>query len=201
MYKVIPLLFFFFSCAQSKLELEVLKALNHYRKVNYLAPVNISDALQKAANHHNQWMSLVEFSVLTQLMTNGNEDGLGAHYETIDVPNFKELFSPKERGEFYGALHDILSYSEICSITKAVDTKNPISPKFLSEERLAHEIIIKFSSSSDHNEEILQNIDNNSQIFVGISVITKNEIAYTTIFFVLTNKQKNINKQGKAENL
>ena len=64
-----------------------------------------------------------------------------------------------------------------------------------------HEIIIKFSSSSDHNEEILQNIDNNSQIFVGISVITKNEIAYTTIFFVLTNKQKNINKQGKAENL
>jgi CRP-like cAMP-binding protein len=51
--------------------------------------VNISDALQKAANHHNQWMSLVEFSVLTQTAEERYENFLNKYPQIVQrVPQY-----------------------------------------------------------------------------------------------------------------
>lgn len=181
-------LFFFLSSAnlysQSNLEVEVLKALNHYRARYNLSPVKISQNLQNVSNHHSLWMSKVGFSALNHLMTIGNKEELDSHYETIDIPNFKEIFSPKDRGEFYGALENITNYSEVCSMTKSVDSKNPFFLKKIPDNELAKNIIVKFSNSIEHNEVMLQNTNLNSQLLVGISVIVDKDIAYTTIFFV-----------------
>ena len=153
---------------QSTLEISVLKELNLYRKSNGLQPVVYSAEITKAAKHHTQWM--VSANICT-------------HYETFDVPNIKTLKSPDDRGNYYGLLKNINSYSEICNFTKALGG-NYFTATKKSDAVMGKDIIINFSKSPPHNGALLTPINPGYTVSVGISVIIVEEVAYTTIFFI-----------------
>lgn len=180
---IILLAYAFNANAQTELEKLVLNELNSYRKIHNLSTVFFDPGLYKVADHHTKWMSLVGFPTMNKLMTSGNSEGFDSHYETVDVPGFTEIFDPKKRGEHFNVLQNIKSFSEICSMTRSTDVSNPIVTKTLTDQQLAKNIIFKFSNSPDHNEELLQEIDNKSILKAGIRVIIKDGIAYTTIYF------------------
>jgi hypothetical protein len=154
--------------AQTSLEKAVLTELNLYRKTHNLQPVFHSTDIAKASKHHTRWM------VATNLCS---------HYETTDVEGFKTLYSPEDRGTFYGLFKDINGWEEICSHTKAVEG-NFIDPTKKRDAVLGKDIIIRFSKSPPHNESLLTPGNEGSEIRVGISVIIKGAVAYTTIFFI-----------------
>ena len=154
--------------AQSTLETSVLKELNIYRKSKGLQPVVYSAEITKAAKHHTQWM--VSANKLS-------------HYEEFDVPGVKTLKSPDDRGNYYGLLKDINSNEEICNFTKALGG-NAFTATKKSDAVLGNDIITKFSESAPHNEALLTPVNQNAVVSVGISVIIKGEIAYTTIYFI-----------------
>jgi len=154
--------------SQTVLEKAVIKELNLYRKANQLEPVVYSAAITKAAKHHTQWM------VATNLCS---------HDETSDVAGIKTLYSPEDRGNFFGLLNNINSLEEICNQTKSFEG-NIFNATKKSDAKLGKDIIIKFSKSSPHNQALLAPVNNGSYIRAGISVIIKGEIAYTTIFFI-----------------
>jgi uncharacterized protein YkwD len=153
---------------QSTLETSVLKELNHYRDSLGLKPVVYSAEITKAAKHHTQWMASA--NVCT-------------HYETSDVPGIKTLKSPDDRGNYYGLLKAVNSYEEICSQVKAF-SGNFFTATKKSDAVLGKDIIIIFSESSEHNKSLLTPISPGTVVSVGISVIIKGEIAYTTIYFI-----------------
>jgi hypothetical protein len=153
---------------QTSLEKAVLTELNLYRKTHNLQPVFHSTDIAKASKHHTRWM------VATNLCS---------HYETTDVVGFKTLYSPEDRGTFYGLFKNINGWEEICSHTKAVEG-NFITPTIKRDAVLGKDIIIKFSKSPPHNESLLTPGNEGSEIRVGISVIIKGAVAYTTIFFL-----------------
>lgn len=172
MKKLIIIILFVFSYnlwAQKTLEKAVLVELNSYRKIHKLPPAFMDAAINNAAKYHTTWMS---------------KSGVCSHYEEKDVPGFTELYGPEERGEHFGILSDIVSFGEICNFTRATDASNPIVERPLSEAQLAKSIIKKFSESPSHNEEMLQKINSDSVLKAGVSVIIKDGIAYTTIYFV-----------------
>jgi hypothetical protein len=166
---------FFQSYCQTKLEILVLKELNAFRKLhnneqNEIRPVNYSVEISKAAKHHAKWMAIADSCT---------------HYETIDVPNFKELFAPEDRGEFYNILDDIYFFGEICNISKAIVNKFP-NKNYKPNEVLAKDIIMQFAASKKgHREGMLIPVSADQIINVGISTIIKGTKAYTTIFFVI----------------
>ena len=153
---------------QTSLEKAVLTELNLYRKAHHLKPVFYSTEIAKASKHHTRWM------VATNLCS---------HYETTDVAGVKTLYSPEDRGSFYGLLKNINGWEEICSHTKAVEG-NFITPTKKSDAVLGKDIIMRFSKSPPHNESLLTPGNEASEIRVGISVIIKGAVAYTTIFFL-----------------
>lgn len=154
--------------AQTTLETSVLKELNVYRKSKGLQPVVYSAEITKAAKHHTQWM--VSANKLS-------------HYEEFDVPGTKTLKSPTDRGNYYGLLKNINSYEEICSFTKALGG-NFFTATQKSDAVLGNDIIILFSESLEHNKSLLTPVNSGTVVSVGISVIIKGEIAYTTIYFI-----------------
>lgn len=166
---------FFQSYSQTKLEVLVLKELNAFRKLhnnkqNEIRPVNYSVEISKAAKHHAKWMAIADTCT---------------HYETIDVPNFKELIAPDDRGEFYNILNDIYFFGEICNISKAIENKFP-SKNYKPNEVLAKDIIMQFAASKEgHREGMLTAISPSQIINVGIGVMIRGEKSYTTIFFVV----------------
>ena len=153
---------------QSTLETSVLKELNIYRKSKGLQPVIYSAEITKAAKHHTQWMASANMCT---------------HYETSDVPGIKTLKSPTDRGNYYGLLKASNSYEEICSQVKAF-SGNFFTATKKSGAVLGKDIIIIFSESSEHNKSLLTPISPGTVVSVGISVIIKGEIAYTTIYFI-----------------
>lgn len=163
------------SHSQTKLEVLVLKELNAFRKLhnnelNEIRPVNYSVEISKAASHHAKWMAIADSCT---------------HYETIDVPNFKELFAPEDRGEFYNILDNICFLNEICNISIAKVSKFPYE-NYKPNEVLAKDIIMQFAASKKgHREGMLIAISADQIINVGISTIIKGPKAYTTIFFVI----------------
>jgi hypothetical protein len=175
--------------AQTVLEKAVLKELNHYRDSLGLHPVIYSANVSKAASHHTQWMSKVNFDKIKKMMeVDDGSEAMDAHLETIDIPDFKELKTPEDRGNFYRVTNDISSQWEICNITSAnggnyfVRTQTP-------DSMLAKNIINKFLNSPGH--KLLMGI-NAAGAYVGIGVIVKDvvingqsyKIAYTTIYFI-----------------
>ena len=166
---------FFQSYSQTKLEILVLKELNAFRKLhnneqNEIRPVNYSVEISKAASHHAKWMAIADSCT---------------HYETIDVPNFKELLAPEDRGEFYNILDDIYFLNEICNISIAKVSKFPYE-NYKPNEVLAKDIIMQFAASKKgHREGMLIAISADQIINVGISTIIKGTKAYTTIFIVV----------------
>ena len=154
--------------AQSTLETSVLKELNIYRKSKGLQPVVYSAEIARAAKHHTQWM--VSANKLS-------------HYEEFNVPGIKTLKSPTDRGNYYGLLKDVNRYEEICSFTKALGG-NFFAATKKSDDVLGKDIIIIFSESNEHNKSLLTPISPGTVVSVGISVIIKGEIAYTTIYFI-----------------
>lgn len=166
---------FFQSYSQSNLEVLVLKELNAFRKLhnnklNEIRPVNYSVEISKAASHHAKWMAIADICT---------------HYETIDLPNFKELFAPDDRGDFYNILNDIYFFSEICNISIAKVSKFP-HENYKPNEVLAKDIIMQFAASKKgHREGMLTAVSADQIINVGISTIIKGTKAYTTIFFVV----------------
>jgi hypothetical protein len=173
--------------AQTNLEKLVLKELNTYRKLNKLKPVAYSDSITRASKHHTLWMSMVGFTKINEMMLSDPALDSDSHYESVNVPDFNELRTPEDRGNFYGILNDISSYWEICNMTKA-DAGNYFVASQVTDDILAKNIISKFSKSPDHDQAM--KLDAIAR--VGISVIVKNElingqsyrIAYTTIYFV-----------------
>lgn len=174
---------------QTALEKSVLKELNRYRDSLGLRPVIYSVNVSKASSHHTQWMSKVNFDRMKKMMeVDDGTEAMDAHLETIDVPNFKELKTPEERGNFYGVTDDISSQWEICNITPA-NSGNYFVPTQTPDNILAKNIINKFSNSPDHKR--LMEI-NATSAHVGIGVIIKDvivngqscKIAYTTIYFI-----------------
>ena len=93
------------------------------------------------------------------------------------------LYSPQDMGNFYSLLKNINSLEEIFSFTKELGG-NFFTVTKKSDVLLEKNIIIRFSYSSPHNEALLNPANNGSTISVGISVIIKSEVAYTTIFFI-----------------
>lgn len=174
-YFIILLFICIQSHSQTKLEVLVLKELNAFRKLhnnelNEIRPVNYSVEISKAASHHVKWMAIADSCT---------------HYETIDVPNFKELFAPEDRGEFYNILDDIYFINEICNISIAKEIKFPYE-NYKPNEVLAKDIIMQFAASKKgHREGMLTAVSADQIINVGISTIVKGPKAYTTIFFVI----------------
>lgn len=177
--------------AQTNLEKLVLKELNAYRKLNKLKPVKISDTVNKAAYHHTQWMSKVSFSKMKQIMEIDDEsEEMDAHTETIDVPNFKEIKTPEDRGRAFGIIKENTNYTlgEICNMTLS-NSGNYFLSSQTPDDILAKNIISKFSKSPGHDQIMKLDLDN---CYVGICVIIKsvvvngqeNKIAYTTIYFI-----------------
>lgn len=174
---------------QTVLEKAVLKELNHYRDSLGLHPVIYSVNASKAASHHTQWMSKVNFDKIKKMMeVDDGSEAMDAHLETIDIPDFKELKTQEDRGNFYGATNDISSQWEICNITSA-NSGNYFVPTQTQDNVLAKNIINKFSNSPGH--KLLMEI-NATGAYVGIGVIVKevvmngqsDKIAYTTIYFI-----------------
>lgn len=174
---------------QTALETFVLKELNAYRKLNKLAPVIYSGNVSKAAVHHTQWMSGVNFDKMKKIMEiDDDSEAMSAHVETIDVPNFKELKTLEDRGNFYGVISDITSQWEICNMTPA-NTGNYFISSQTPDDVLAKDIIKQFSQSPGH--DMAMKIDAKSA-YAGIGVIVKEvvingqsyKIAYTTIYFI-----------------
>ena len=175
--------------AQTVLEKAVLKELNHYRDILGLHPVIYSANVSKAASHHTQWMSKVNFDKIKKMMeVDDGSEAMDAHLETIDIPDFKELKTPEDRGNFYGATNDISSQWEICNITSA-NSGNYFVHAQTHDNVLAKNIINEFSNSPGH--KLLMEI-NATGAYVGIGVIVKEvvmngqsyKIAYTTIYFI-----------------
>jgi hypothetical protein len=108
---------------------------------------------------------------------------LCSHYETSDVTSIKTLYSPEDRGKFFGLVNNINSFEEICNETKSFEG-NLFNATKKSDATLGKDIIIKFSKSPPHNQTLLAPVNNGSYIKAGISVIIKGEIAYTTIIFI-----------------
>lgn len=154
--------------SQTALETSVLKELNHYRDSLGLQPVLYSVEVTKAAKHHTQWM----------VATNTCD-----HYETSNAPGIKTLYSPIDRGNFFGFLKNAKCKGEICSFTKAFDG-NFFTATKKSDSVLGKDIIIRFSESPEHNKSLLTRVNTGAKVSVGISVITKGEVAYTTIYFI-----------------
>lgn len=155
--------------AQTSLEKAVLLELNTYRKSYGLQPAVINLQVSKAAKYHTSWMV---------------KSGVCSHFENVDVPGFTEISGPEDRGNHFGILNDIISYSEICNFAKANDPTSPIVEKPLSDVQLAKEIIRRFSTSPGHNDAMVQQINQGSVLHVGIGVTVYNGMAYTTIYFV-----------------
>ena len=166
--------------AQTSLDNLVLTELNRYRQSKGLKPATLDPSAYRAANHHTLWMSKVGYTTMNQIMSYGNSEGYDSHYETVDVPSFTEIFSPDDRASKFIPLKNLESLSEICNMARATDASNPIVVKNLSEAQLAKGIIEKFSQSPEHEEELRQP---GSTVKAGVSVIVKDGIAYTTIFF------------------
>lgn len=177
--------------AQTNLEKLVLKELNAYRKLNKLKPVKYSDTVNKAAYHHTQWMSRVSFNKMKQIMeVDDGSEQMDAHTETIDIPNFKELKTPEDRGKEFGIIRESTNYTlgEICNMSNA-NGGNYFTASQKSDDMLAKDIITKFSKSPGHDAVMRLDLDN---CYVGICVIVKsviiggqeNKIAYTTIYFI-----------------
>ena len=152
--------------AQTALETAVLKELNHYRDSLGLKPVVYSAEVTKAAKHHTQWMAATNTC---------------SHYETSEVKGIKKLYSPEDRGNFYGLLKNTNSSEEICNWTKST---GGFSGSKKSDPALGKDIIISFSKSPEHNESLLTPVSTGATISVGISVSIKGEVAYTTIYFI-----------------
>lgn len=174
--------------SQITVEKMVFDEVNKNRSLFGLSNVIPDYSLDLAAKHHTKWMSLVGFSNIKKLMEIGISGGNGSHYESIDVPNFSELLTPQDRFIKFNKINNITYSSEICSMTRATDSSNPILNRYLSNSKLAKNIVEKFLKSIEHREEILSEF--NGDIYIGISVIVKDEIAYTTICFV--GKQQDI---------
>jgi hypothetical protein len=177
--------------AQTNLEVLVLKELNAYRKLNKLKPVKYSDTVSKASYHHTQWMSRVNFDKMKLIMEIDDEsEEMDAHTETVDVPNFKELKNPEDRGKAFGIIKENVNYTlgEICSINIA-NSGNYFVTSQKPDDILAKDIITKFSKSPGHDAIMRLDLDN---CYVGICVIIKsiiingqeNKIAYCTIYFI-----------------
>ena len=177
--------------AQTNLEKLVLKELNAYRKLNKLKPVFYSDTVSKASYHHTQWMSRVNFDRMKLIMEIDDEsEEMDAHTETIDVPNFKEIKTPEDRGRAFGIIKENTNYTlgEICNLTSA-NGGNYFIVSQKTDDILAKDIISKFSKSPGHDEVMRLDLD---KCKVGICVIVKDviidgkedKIAYTTIYFI-----------------
>lgn len=177
--------------AQTNLENMVLKELNSYRKLNKIKPVIYSDTVSKASYHHTQWMSKISFNKIKQIMEiDDDSEEMDAHTETIDVPNFKELKTPEERGKYFGIIKPNTNYTlgEICNITSA-NSGNYFIQSQKNDAVLAKDIITKFSKSSGHAEVMRLDLD---KCYVGICAIVRNiimnghenKIAYCTIYFI-----------------
>lgn len=170
------------SVAQTELEKKVLSELNSYRASYKLSPVSWDPVAYKAADHHSQWMSKVGFSKMDSLMEIKDEKvGLDAHYESIDVPNFVEIFDPLGRGKKFG-LPDNAYIEEICNMARSSDASSPIIVKMLPDNKLAKHIILKFSKSPPHNDAMLQK--NDFPLKAAVRSIVIGEIVYTTIYFI-----------------
>lgn len=153
--------------AQTALETAVLNELNSFRKANKLQPVVYSAEVTKAAKHHTQWMAATNTC---------------SHYETSEVPGIKKLYSPEDRGNFYGLLKNINSSEEICNWTKSTEG---FAGSKKNDTELAKDVISNFAASTKgHRESLLSPVSPGDTISVGISVSIKGEVAYTTIYFI-----------------
>jgi hypothetical protein len=105
-----------------------------------------------------------------------------SHYETSEAQGIKKLYSPEDRGNFYGLLKDINSSEEICNWTKST---SGFSESKKSDSTLGKDIISNFAASTKgHRESLLSPVSPGATVRVGISVSIKGEVAYTTIYFI-----------------
>ena len=72
--------------AQTSLEMNVLKALNEYRKSKSLTILPYDSIASAASRHHSNWAC---------------KANKGGHIENVDVPNFLELPQMEDRSKYF----------------------------------------------------------------------------------------------------
>ena len=170
MKKIVNIIILFISIdciGQSELEKKVLSEINAYRTIHKLPLAKWDSIAYNAAHYHTKWM--VKAKIVS-------------HFETIDVPDFIEIYEPLDRGKKFGLKNNTFP-SEICNKARA-SGKNPFIEKRASNDEIAKNIINGFKSSPPHNEALLQEINEGSKLWVGISCIIVDDAVYTTVYFI-----------------
>ena len=170
MKKIVNIIILFISIdciGQSELEKKVLSEINAYRTIHKLPLAKWDSIAYNAAHYHTKWM--VKAKIVS-------------HFETIDVPDFIEIYEPLDRGKKFGLKNNTFP-SEICNKAR-VSGKNPFIEKRASNDEIAKNIINGFKASPPHNEALLQKINEGSKLWVGISCIIVDDAVYTTVYFI-----------------
>jgi uncharacterized protein YkwD len=149
-----------FLLGQTSLETAVFNEFNNYRKSKGLTPLPYDSKSSSASRQHSKWMSLAKEI---------------SHYQEIDVPNFQELVTLKDRNKSYG----VNMFSEI--VTSCASVNFVGSP--LSDEVIAKQIIENFANSPDHEGVMRMIIKPGDSVKIGVGLIKSNGISYATINF------------------
>jgi len=146
--------------AQTSLEMNVLKALNEYRKSKSLTILPYDSIASAASRHHSNWAC---------------KANKGGHIENVDVTNFLELPLMEDRSKYF----KVNMFGEIVT---GVSTEKFVG--FFSEEEIAKQAIKNFAGSPGHDAAMRMEIREGDLVKVAIGVARCNGgIAYVTINF------------------
>ena len=147
--------------AQTSLEMNVLKALNEYRKSKSLTILPYDSIASAASRHHSNWAC---------------KANKGGHIENVDVPNFLELPQMEDRSKYF-------KVNMFCEIVTGVSTEKFIG--FFTEEEIAKQAIKNFAGSpKGHDAAMRMKIREGDLVKVAIGVARcSGGIAYVTMNF------------------
>ena len=165
--------------AQTPLEIKVLNKINQYRDSLGLSQAEYDSSLSRSAEHHNI------YQVKTKSIS---------HVENVDVREFKEILTVKERIEFFApglvrmGEKDSISFSEISQKASSFfdprmkikvggnlsepERKVMIDNYFKAGNCIEEKIFLMFKSSKEHDKQMKMNA---KKIKVGISIIEVKE--------------------------
>ena len=149
-----------FIFGQNSLEKSILKELNSYRAKNGLTALAYDSSKSVASRHHSKWMGLSETV---------------SHYETSDVPNFKELNGLEDRMEFF----NVNLFSEICDVASIKD----FGGNLIKNELVAKAVIDNFATSPPHAESMKSYFGKTAPKGIGIGYFKIKDRVYVTINF------------------
>lgn len=143
--------------SEEKMNFALLEQVNQYRTLVNLPVIEENNILTEAANHHSTYMK---------------RSTIVSHYQEMNLPHFKNIYSPKERIKYFAKdlFEEQNKYAEICL---GLTIKNATSYQEVAE-KITESIL---------NSENFAILHNGEARHIGLDVQKKKNMYFVTINF------------------